>query len=84
MYQGAIVFVKVGLSVESLRQIGIKEVRPLGKEDRPIVMIRLPLEITVVHIGIQKNIVVQRDTQITWQPRDPGLYIGQPYFKSLN
>lgn len=85
-YQGVIIFIKVGLSVEPLRQITIQEVWPLDNTNKPKLMTRLPLEINItpelafLHVGIHNNIVAEQDTQIKWQSHHPGLYIGQPYF----
>lgn len=87
-YQGLILFVKVGFSIEPLRQIPIRGIRISDDADQPCAMIRLPLEVnttpefTFRHLGVQKNIVVERDTDITWESCTPGLYIGQPYFDS--
>ena len=86
--QVAIILMKVVFSLEPLRHISIKDIRPL--DGSPAVLARaktcLPLavmstpEYSFIEVGVQRNVVQEIRTQKRWESRSPGVYIGQPYY----
>jgi hypothetical protein len=86
-WQVLILFTKVVFSLEPLRLISIKDIRPNGGGSVVAAKTRLPMAITsapeysFVEVGVHGNIVEEVETKMRWQSRSPGVYIGQPYYQ---
>ncbi|TBU50804.1 hypothetical protein BD309DRAFT_10706 [Dichomitus squalens] len=52
---------------------------PLRKTRLPIIVQSAP-EFSFREVCIHRNVIVETATQLCWQSRTPGLFIGQPYY----
>jgi hypothetical protein len=89
-FEVLIIFVKVVFSLEPLRQISIKSIRPMDGKVAASAKTSVPLMITTapeysfIEVGIQRNIVEEVGTPEKWYSCSPGVYIGQPYYRNAD